>query len=71
MSRKRPLDCPICAKPLDENAAVDSPVFPFCSVRCKQVDLLRWFDGKYEVVESLDPSRMLEEDEEERPFSTN
>ncbi|HEY4164209.1 MAG TPA: DNA gyrase inhibitor YacG [Dongiaceae bacterium] len=37
--------CPICGKPV-------SPDFrPFCSTRCKQVDLNRWFSESYRVPE--------------------
>ena len=35
--------CPICRKPVD-------PAFrPFCSRRCADVDLQRWFAGVYAV----------------------
>jgi hypothetical protein len=35
--------CPICGKPAD-------PKFkPFCSQRCRQVDLHRWLSGTYRV----------------------
>ena len=35
--------CPICAKPED-------PLYrPFCSRRCADVDLQRWFTGRYAV----------------------
>jgi endogenous inhibitor of DNA gyrase (YacG/DUF329 family) len=39
--------CPICHKraaPRTENRA-----FPFCSPRCKQVDLGKWLDEEYRV----------------------
>jgi len=39
--------CPTCrgkVKPRDEN-----PSFPFCSPRCRAVDLGRWFTGEYRV----------------------
>jgi uncharacterized protein len=36
--------CPICRKPLAE------PTYrPFCSKRCADVDLQRWFSGAYAV----------------------
>ena len=35
--------CPICGKPAAQEA------LPFCSKRCKDVDLHRWFSGKYAV----------------------
>ena len=42
--------CPICKKPVTESAdrAVRS-AFPFCSERCKLIDLGRWLDGKYQI----------------------
>jgi endogenous inhibitor of DNA gyrase (YacG/DUF329 family) len=39
--------CPICrkeARPREENAA-----FPFCSARCKQIDLGHWLDERYRM----------------------
>jgi endogenous inhibitor of DNA gyrase (YacG/DUF329 family) len=39
--------CPGCraeVKPREENAA-----FPFCSPRCRALDLARWFTGSYRV----------------------
>ena len=35
--------CPVCGKP----ATADS--HPFCSERCRDVDLNRWFSGVYSV----------------------
>ena len=29
--------------------------FPFCSPRCRQIDLYRWSEGKYAIVEDRDP----------------
>lgn len=57
----RPPTCPICDVELPASAAADSPVFPFCSRRCKQVDLLRWCEGKYAVVDQLSIERLAEE----------
>jgi uncharacterized protein len=39
--------CPNCrreVKPREENEA-----FPFCSARCRALDLSRWFTGSYRV----------------------
>lgn len=55
------IDCPICRRPLAPTAASDSPLFPFCSKRCQQIDLLRWTEGRYAVVEPLTIDRLLEE----------
>jgi endogenous inhibitor of DNA gyrase (YacG/DUF329 family) len=35
--------CPICGKP------TVAAVRPFCSQRCADVDLHRWFSGRYAV----------------------
>ena len=35
--------CPICGKP------VEAEYRPFCSRRCADVDLQRWFTGRYAV----------------------
>jgi len=45
-----PKPCPICQKPAMERFR------PFCSARCKDVDLGRWFSGAYAIpaVESDD-----------------
>jgi len=44
--------CPICGKPEAERFR------PFCSARCKDVDLHRWFSGAYAIpaAESADDS---------------
>lgn len=38
--------CPICEKQFDPAA---SPAMPFCSDRCRQIDLGRWLREKYSV----------------------
>ena len=40
---KSPTKCPICRKPAVEAFR------PFCSKRCADVDLNRWFSGAYVV----------------------
>ncbi len=36
--------CPICAKAFDPD---ESPAMPFCSERCRLIDMGRWLDEKY------------------------
>jgi len=36
--------CPLCRKPLPENPG---PYRPFCSWRCKLLDLGAWLEGSY------------------------
>ncbi|WP_374513366.1 DNA gyrase inhibitor YacG [Brevundimonas sp.] len=51
--------CPICRR----NEA-DPKYRPFCSKRCADVDLQRWFTGSYAIPESVDerPGEAGEED---------
>lgn len=48
--------CPVCEEPLRSNEH-----HPFCSERCRLVDLGRWFRGQYSV------SRPLRDDDELEP----
>jgi len=47
--------CPTCKKVLDE-VPPDYPPRPFCSARCKLVDLDNWFGERYVVSQPLPPS---------------
>jgi hypothetical protein len=39
------LKCPICQKPVN----LKDPEAPFCSERCRVLDLANWADGKYVI----------------------
>ena len=43
--------CPICKRPIPDDT--HPPSFPFCSQRCKLVDLDGWLSGRYVVSETL------------------
>ena len=47
MARKRALKlrCPICKKPVKSTDAE----FPFCSERCRVIDLGKWASGGYVI----------------------
>jgi endogenous inhibitor of DNA gyrase (YacG/DUF329 family) len=51
--------CPVCSKTLKntEEAKKDRP---FCSARCKQVDLGRWLNEEYRVPVEDDPAKPAE-----------
>ncbi len=49
----KPLTCPVCNKQLPPQVTQSSATLPFCSERCRNVDLLRWSDGKYAIVEDI------------------
>jgi len=58
----RPMTCPVCGKAVAPVAdAAETVPIPFCSDRCKQIDFCRWNDGRYAIVETLDPVRMAEQ----------
>jgi len=42
--------CPICRKPTDSEAQAE---FPFCSERCKSLDLGNWASEKYVISEPV------------------
>ena len=48
--------CPICKRPVSDPPA-DGPRgdYPFCSARCKLIDLGRWLDGAYQVPVEISP----------------
>jgi endogenous inhibitor of DNA gyrase (YacG/DUF329 family) len=49
--------CPICRKPRSAEHA------PFCSARCKDRDLVRWFSDGYAVAgEPADPESVAHEE---------
>jgi endogenous inhibitor of DNA gyrase (YacG/DUF329 family) len=52
--RPRAAKCPICGRPSTPDAK------PFCSTRCREVDLARWFNEVYRVPVEADG----DEDEE-------
>lgn len=43
----QPILCPICQKPAEPETS------PFCSSRCRKIDLVRWWDGRYAISEPL------------------
>ena len=59
--------CPICERPLPDDVAPESDLFPFCSARCRQIDLLRWCKGDYAVVDRLTPEQVAEQPEAVSP----
>jgi len=45
------MKCPICRKKVTR----DNPEFPFCSERCRVIDLGNWASGKYVISTPLSP----------------
>jgi endogenous inhibitor of DNA gyrase (YacG/DUF329 family) len=42
--------CPTCGKGFEVEKLDDLPSFPFCTERCRLVDLGRWIDGAYTIL---------------------
>jgi uncharacterized protein len=60
------MQCPICQRPV----TLQDPFMPFCSERCKLLDLGMWADEKYVISEPALPPDVQDElkrflDEEE------
>ena len=51
--------CAICGKP------VDAKFKPFCSARCRDVDLNRWLSGAYAI-----PAKDDDDEDGEKPKET-
>ncbi|OFV96617.1 MAG: hypothetical protein A3H94_04435 [Acidobacteria bacterium RIFCSPLOWO2_02_FULL_60_20] len=39
------IDCPICGRPVE----ISDPHLPFCSERCRLLDLGNWASGRYAI----------------------
>ncbi len=51
-SAREIMRCPICKQSI---AWEGNPSRPFCSERCKLIDLDNWLEGRYRVPAPLDP----------------
>jgi hypothetical protein len=51
------MKCPTCGKPVERK---DNPFRPFCSERCKMVDLGRWVNEEYRVPGKPIPSALAD-----------
>jgi endogenous inhibitor of DNA gyrase (YacG/DUF329 family) len=57
------MKCPICQKPVK----LDDPEMPFCSERCREIDLGNWAMEKYVIstpIESSDDDLGIDKGEE-------
>jgi endogenous inhibitor of DNA gyrase (YacG/DUF329 family) len=55
--------CPICHKTFkhpEQGQSEKADFFPFCSQRCKLIDLGSWLDARYKVVSSLQSEELDE-----------
>ena len=52
------MQCPICGKPV----RTSDPFMPFCSDRCRLIDLAKWADEEYII---STPAQAPREDQDE------
>lgn len=53
--------CPICRKPVEP----ESKFYPFCSDRCRLIDLGNWATGKYRISTPAEPDEQESADKSE------
>jgi endogenous inhibitor of DNA gyrase (YacG/DUF329 family) len=56
------MKCPICKK----EASADNAFYPFCSERCKLIDLGNWASEKYVISTPVQPEDL----EDDRPSAS-
>jgi uncharacterized protein len=54
------VNCPVCGRRMEGQSTAEWPRFPFCSERCRTIDLGRWLSESY---------RLPAEEPEEAPGS--
>lgn len=57
MAKPARVKCPICGK---DTELLGEPLGPFCSDRCKLIDLGKWLGEEYRVSEPLRPDHFAE-----------
>lgn len=50
--------CPMCQAPLDPDQPPETR--PFCSPRCKKLDLSNWLEGNYRLPRDLLPEEVID-----------
>lgn len=57
MAAKRSYKCAICGREVECEGGLPS-VYPFCSPRCKMVDLGKWLHEQYTIDRDLTPEEV-------------
>ena len=60
-------ECPTCRSLFGVDKIGDAPFRPFCSKRCKLVDLGRWLDGTYQISEPVSAEDLETSELDDRP----
>ena len=59
--------CPICDTLMEGHTLSDWPYFPFCSKRCKTIDLGRWLSESHSIPVECPPDGAREDSESDTP----
>lgn len=62
-AKTRALRCPTCRKLVTR----DDPEFPFCSERCRTIDLGKWASGDYVISTPINDPEAMESQPSPRP----
>jgi endogenous inhibitor of DNA gyrase (YacG/DUF329 family) len=66
MSKMKTVKCPICEKDVEFQEKMKLPPnFPFCSQRCKLIDLGKWLNEEYKISEPIPEGYVPEEKDDE------
>jgi endogenous inhibitor of DNA gyrase (YacG/DUF329 family) len=56
--------CPICDRLMRSERSADWPDFPFCSARCRLIDLGRWLGEDYRIPPATEGERPAQNEDE-------
>lgn len=59
--------CPICQRLMQGQGPSEWPQFPFCSDRCRLIDLGRWLNEDYRLAADQDEEVSLDEGDTNSP----
>ncbi len=53
--------CPLCGRDFPADPSTRPKSYPFCTERCRLVDLGRWFNGEYKVSDPIESAEQIED----------
>lgn len=59
--------CPICEQLMQGQSTREWPQFPFCSARCRMIDLGRWLGERYCMPSESEEDSLTESEDSETP----
>ncbi len=59
--------CPICDRAMHGQSTAEWPQFPFCSERCRLIDLGRWLGEDYRIPPAAEGEDPVDDEPRETP----